>query len=103
MPALGSSETFDGCPDQFECYLERVNHYLIANSIGEYPEGSTSTVIEAADRKKLSIFLTILGSRLRNCASTCDYGEFLSRPLRNNLHVPRRNLLRNQRGGSAMM
>ena len=34
MPVLGSVEPFDGS-DQFESYLERVELYFVANSIGE--------------------------------------------------------------------
>ena len=60
MPVLGSVEPFDGS-DQFESYLERVELYFVANSIGECPADAANRVVEAAAKKKLAIFLTVIG------------------------------------------
>ena len=55
MPVLGSVEPFDGS-DQFESYLERVELYFVANSIGECPADAANHVVEADAKKKLAIF-----------------------------------------------
>ena len=150
MPVLGSVEPFDGS-DQFESYLERVELYFVANSIGECPADAANHVVEAAAKKKLAIFLTVIGkdayrvaqtlcspkspsdytytelvgilkkhytpvklqidesfkfrrcaqndnesisefvSRLRKCASTCNYETFLERALKEQFTVGLRN------------
>ena len=154
MPVLGSVGPFDGS-DQFESYLERVELYFVANSIGECPADAANGVVEAAAKKnmdvKLAIFLTVIGkdayrvaqtlcspkspsdytytelvgilkkhytpvnlqiaesfkfrrcaqndnesisefvSRLRKCASTCNYETFLERALKEQFTVGLRN------------
>jgi len=146
MPVLGSVEPFDP-NDQFDCYLERVEHYFVANAIGEFSPEAHESVRNDAARKKLAIFLTLIGketykvtqtlcsprtpgqfsyeeivdilkkhfnpvklqiaesfkfrkcvqkdgesisdyvSRLRRCASTCNYKEFLDRALKEQFTV----------------
>ena len=69
MPVLGSVEPFDGS-DQFESYLERVELYFVANSIGECPADAANRVVEAAAKKKLAIFLTVIGKDAYRVAQT---------------------------------
>ena len=69
MPVLGSVEPFDGS-DQFESYLERVELYFVANSIGECPADAANHVVEAAAKKKLAIFLTVIGKDAYRVAQT---------------------------------
>ena len=132
-------------------YLVRVELYFVANSIGECPADAANRVVEAAAKKKLAIFLTVIGkdayrvaqtlcspkspndytytelvgilkkhytpvklqiaesfkfrrcaqndnesisefvSRLRKCASTCNYESFLERALKEQFTVGLRN------------
>ena len=69
MPVLESVEPFDGS-DQFESYIERVELYFVANSIGECPADAANGVVEAAAKKKLAIFLTVIGKDAYRVAQT---------------------------------
>ena len=126
----------------FTAYLERLEQYFIANSIGQCPADATQEVLAAADKKKVAVFISVIGkksyatlrdlcspdspndksfselcemlrthykpkrlvvaetyrfhrciqeenenvsdysARLRHYASTCDFGQFLNRSLR---------------------
>ena len=69
MPVLGSIEPYDGI-DQFDSYIERLEHYFVANSIGDFPTGASAEVIQSAEKKKISFFLTIIGRDAYKVAQT---------------------------------
>ena len=49
MHVLGSIEPYDGI-DQFDSYIERLEHYFVANSIGDFPTGASAEVIQSAEK-----------------------------------------------------
>ena len=49
MPALGSIEPYYGIY-QFDSYIERLEHYFVANSIGDFPTGASVEVIQSVER-----------------------------------------------------
>ena len=49
MPVLGSIEPYDGI-DQFDSYIARLEHYFVANSIGDFPTGASAEVIQSAEK-----------------------------------------------------
>ena len=60
MPVLGSIEPYDGI-DLFDSYIERLEHYFVANSIGDFPTGASAEVIHNLLRKrKFLSFLQLL-------------------------------------------
>ena len=59
MPVLGSIEPYDGI-DQFDSYIERLEHYFVANSIGDFPTGASAEVIQSAEKRKCLSFLQLL-------------------------------------------
>ena len=133
---------FDPSTELFTAYLERLEQFFIANSIGKCSADASQEVIAAADKKKVAVFISVLGknsyailrdlcspdspkdksfsqlcdklkdhykpkrlevaetyrfhrcvqeenesvsaysARLRRYASTCNFGEFLNRSLR---------------------
>ena len=133
---------FDPSTELFTAYLERLEQFFIANSIGQCSADASQEVIAAADKKKVAVFISVLGknsyailrdlcspnspkdksfsqlcdklkdhykpkrlevaetyrfhrcvqeenesvsaysARLRRYASTCNFGEFLNRSLR---------------------
>ncbi|CAB3978290.1 Retrovirus-related Pol poly from transposon [Paramuricea clavata] len=136
------SGDFDPSTELFTAYSERLEQYFIANSIGQCPGDATQEVLAAADKKKVAVFISVIGkksyatlrdlcspdspkdksfselcemlrthykpkrlvvaetyrfhrciqeendnvshysARLRHYASTCDFGQFLNRSLR---------------------
>ena len=141
-PLLGSVGEFDPSTETFTAYFERLEQFFEANSIGHYPADSTAAVIQAANKKKVAVMISVIGkntygtlrdlcspdnpkdktfevlrdllqrhfkpkrlevaesyrfhrcfqeenenvpnysARLRHLASTCNFGEFLNRSLR---------------------
>ena len=133
---------FDPSTELFTAYLERLEQFFIANSIGQCSADASQEVIAAADKKKVAVFISVMGknsyatlrdlcspdspkdksfsqlcdklkdhykpkrlevaetyrfhrcvqeenesvsaysARLRRYASTCNFGEFLNRSLR---------------------
>ena len=69
MPVLGSIEPCDGI-DKFDSYIERFEHYFVANSIGDFPTGASAEVIQSAEKKKIYFFLTIIGRDAYKVAQT---------------------------------
>ena len=141
-PLFGVLGEFDPSTELFTAYLERLEQYFIAYSIGQCPADATQEVLAAADKKKVAVFISVIGkksyatlrdlcspdspkdksfselcemlrthykpkrlvvaetyrfhrciqeenenvsdysARLRHYASTCDFGQFLNRSLR---------------------
>ncbi|CAB3989970.1 Transposon Tf2-9 poly, partial [Paramuricea clavata] len=139
-PLFGVLGEFDPSTELFAAYSERLEQYFIANSIGQCPADATQEVLAAADKKKVAVFISVIGkksyatlrdlcspdspkdksfselcemlrthykpkrlvvaetyrfhrciqeenvsdysARLRHYASTCDFGQFLNRSLR---------------------
>ena len=141
-PLFGVLGEFDPSTELFTAYLERLEQYFIANSIGQCPADATQEVLAAVDKKKVAVFISVIGkksyatlrdlcspdspkdksfselcemlrthykpkrlvvaetyrfhrciqeenenvsdysARLRHYASTCDFGQFLNRSLR---------------------
>ena len=133
---------FDPSTELFTAYLERLEQFFIANSIGQCSADASQEVLAAADKKKVAVFISVMGknsyailrdlcspdspkdksfsqlcdklkdhykpkrlevaetyrfhrcvqeenesvsaysARLRRYASTCNFGEFLNRSLR---------------------
>ena len=55
MSVLGSIEPYDGI-DQFDSYIARLEHYFVANSIGEFPTGASAEVINLLRKRKFLSF-----------------------------------------------
>ena len=133
---------FDPSTELFTAYLERLEQFFIANSIGQCSADASQEVLAAADKEKVAVFISVMGknsyailrdlcspdspkdksfsqlcdklkdhykpkrlevtetyrfhryvqeenesvsaysARLRRYASTCNFGEFLNRSLR---------------------
>ena len=69
MPVLGSIETYDGI-DKFDYYIERLEHYFVANFSGDFPTSANAEVIQSVEKKKIYFFLTIIGRDAYKIAQT---------------------------------
>ena len=60
---IGSVDEFIPSSEPFAAYLERVEEYFIANDIGALDAGATAAQVAAADRKKVSVLITLVGKK----------------------------------------
>ena len=58
---LGSVGEFDPSSETFTAYFERLEQFFEANSIGHYPADATAAVIQAANRKKVAVMISVIG------------------------------------------
>ena len=52
---------FDPSTELFTAYLERLEQFFIANSIGQCSADASQEVIAAADKKKVAVFISVMG------------------------------------------
>ena len=52
---------FDPSTELFTAYLERLEQFFIANSIGQCSADASQEVIAAADKEKVAVFISVLG------------------------------------------
>jgi hypothetical protein len=52
---------FDPSTELFTAYLERLEQYFIANSIGQCSPDATPALLTAADKKKVAVFISVMG------------------------------------------
>ena len=57
---LGSVGEFDPSSETFTTYFERLEQFFEANSIGHYPADATSAFIQAANRKKVAVMISVI-------------------------------------------
>ena len=58
---LGSVGEFDPSSETFTAYFERLEQFFEDNSIGHYPADATAAVIQAANRKKVAVMISVIG------------------------------------------
>jgi hypothetical protein len=56
---FGGLEPFDG--GDYTDYSERLNSYFLANNIGQLEEGASEAAIQAADKKKVAVTISVIG------------------------------------------
>ncbi|CAM1298564.1 Uncharacterised protein r2_g823 [Pycnogonum litorale] len=56
---LGGLESFDS--GDFAVYLERLEEFFLANSVGVVREGADAATFAAVDRKKIAVLLSMIG------------------------------------------
>ena len=62
-PLVGSIGEFDTSTETFTAYHERLEQYFVANSIGLYPSDASETVKAAANKKKVSVMISVIGKK----------------------------------------
>ena len=62
-PLFGVLGEFDPSTELFTAYSERLEQYFIANSIGQCPADATQEVLVAADKKKVAVFISVIGKK----------------------------------------
>ena len=62
-PLLGSVGEFDPSSEAFTVYLERLDHFFVANDIGQYPAEATAAVIQEASKKKVAVTISVIGKK----------------------------------------
>ena len=60
MPNIGHVGEFDPSSESLNTYLDRINEYFVANSIG-VPAKNTDASRQAADRQKVAALNSIIG------------------------------------------
>ena len=58
---LGCVGEFDPSSETFTAYFERLEQFFEANNIGHYPADATVAVIQAANRKKVAVMISVIG------------------------------------------
>ena len=62
-PLFGVLGEFDPSTELFTAYSERLEEHFIASSIGKCPADATQEVLGAADKKKVAVFISIIGNK----------------------------------------
>ena len=63
---IGSLGAFDPSLETFTAYLERLEQFYIANDIGQCAADATEAVKKAADKKKVAVIISVIGSKTYN-------------------------------------
>ena len=75
MAQIGNVSIFDPNEETFASYNECVEEYLMANGIGVIANNATAAQKEAADKKKVSVLITLVGPKytwhLKRFVSLC--------------------------------
>ena len=59
MPMFGNLEPFKG--GDFPMYKKRLEAYFVANNIGIEPANTTDAVVQAAERRKVAVTISLIG------------------------------------------
>ena len=60
---LGSVGEFDPSSESFKAYLERLDHFFVANDIGKCADDTSAAVVRAANQKKLAMMISVIGKK----------------------------------------
>ena len=60
---LGSVGEFDPSSESFKAYLERLDHFFVANDIGKCADDASAAVVRAANQKKLAMMISVIGKK----------------------------------------
>ena len=65
VPLFGVLGEFDPSTELLviTAYSERLEQYFIVNSIGQCPADATQEVLAAADKKKVAVFISVIGKK----------------------------------------
>ena len=63
---IGSLGAYEPSSETFTAYLERVEQFYIANNIGICAGDATEAVKKAADKKKVAVMISLMGSKTYN-------------------------------------
>ena len=58
---FGVLSEFDPSTELFTAYLERLEQFLIANSIGQCSADASQEVLAATDEEKVAVFISVMG------------------------------------------
>ena len=63
---IGPLGAFDPSLETFPAYLERLEHFYIANDIGQCAADAMEAVKKAADKKKVAVIISVIGNKRYN-------------------------------------
>ena len=63
---IGSLGAFDPSLKIFTAFLERLEQFYIANDIGQRAADATEAIRKAADKKKVAVIISVIGSKTYN-------------------------------------
>eukprot|EP00795_Rhopilema_esculentum_P002139 gene2139-17726_t len=61
MSTFGNLEPFEG--GEFLTYKERLEAFFVANNIGIVPDDATDAVVQAAERRKVAVTISLIGKK----------------------------------------
>ena len=61
MSTFGNLEPFEG--GEFTTYKERLEAFFVANNIGIVPGGANDAAVQAADRRKVAVTISLIGKK----------------------------------------
>ena len=62
-PLLGAIREFQPSTKTFTIYSERLDQFFVANNIGSYRSTASEAVIAAAEKKKVSVMISVIGKK----------------------------------------